>query len=250
MHPYFGDAMINVMLMLANWLQKNIKRQIPQCCHLCGLSLDSPHALSLCSACRLALQPTPRCQRCGLTTAIPTKQCGRCLKEPPWWQALYCIGDYRYPLTQYIHQLKYQRQFWLAKPLAQQLSTVITEPAPVLCAVPMHWRRYLWRGFNQSDQLAKQLAQHLQVQYWPHLFHRQRATAPQKGLHRKQRRHNLYGAFGFTTPIYALGSHVAIIDDVVTTGSTLKPLCQLLTKVGVTQIDVYCLCRTPEPSEP
>lgn len=241
--------MINVMLMLANWWQKNIKRQIPQCCDLCGLSLDSDSIMTLCTACQLALTPQPRCQRCGLTTLSPMRECGRCLKQPPPWHALYCIGDYRYPLDHYIHQLKYQRQFWLAQPLAQQLATTITEPAPLLCAVPMHWRRYLWRGFNQSDQLAQQLASELHVQYWPSLFHRRRATIPQKGLHKSQRRHNLAGAFHFTTPIHTLGSHVAIVDDVVTTGSTLKPLCHLLTAIGVTQIDIYCLCRTPEPRE-
>ncbi|MGO1295693.1 MAG: ComF family protein [Vibrio sp.] len=237
------------MTMLANWLQKNIKRQVPQCCHQCGLSLDCSTPLTLCSACQLALTPQPRCQRCGLTTVVPMRECGRCLTHPPPWHALYCIGDYRHPLNDYIHQLKYRRQFWLAQPLAQQLASVIAHPAPLVCAVPMHWQRYLWRGFNQSDRLADQLATQLHVQYWPSLFRRQRATIPQKGLHKTQRRHNLSGAFSFTTPIQELGSHVAIVDDVVTTGSTLKPLCHLLTGIGVTQIDIYCLCRTAESSE-
>nr|WP_075988041.1 phosphoribosyltransferase family protein [Vibrio fluvialis] len=233
--------------MLTNRLQKTMFSWLRPSCKLCDLPLESHSTQSLCGACLDWYAPTTRCARCGLPCETPTEQCGQCLTSPPPWHKLYCLGDYRFPLNQSVHQLKYQRQFWQARPLAGLLAPRIVSPAPLVTCVPLHWRRHAWRGFNQSDVLARQLAQQLGSQYQPRLFSRRLATPPQQGLNKAQRRRNLNQAFVLNSaPNHR---HIAIVDDVVTTGSTVRQLCNLLLDVGVESLDIYCICRTPEPGD-
>lgn len=233
--------------MLTNRFQKTMFSWLAPACQQCGLALHAPTKPRLCAACLAWYAPTPRCARCGLPCESATAQCGQCLSTPPPWHQLVCVGDYRFPLSHSVHQLKYQRQFWQARPLAALLAPRITTPAPLLTCVPLHWRRQLRRGFNQSDVLARQLAQHLGCEYDPQLFSRPHATVPQHGLDKAQRRRNLNRAFVLNH--VPCQQHVAIVDDVVTTGSTVRQLCNLLLEVGVKSLDIYCICRTPEPSD-
>ncbi|MZI94755.1 ComF family protein [Vibrio sp. CAIM 722] len=218
-------------------------------CHLCSLSLNNTHS-RYCDACLKHFSFGPRCQRCGLPTLEPTELCGECLASPPQWERLCCIGHYQYPLSQLIHQFKYRRQFWQAKPLAELLIPHISDPAPLITSVPLHWQRYVWRGFNQSDLLARALSHSLNIEYWPGLFIRTRATIQQQGLTRSERQSNLRNAFMINSAYPNHHSHVAIIDDVVTTGSTVEHLARMLYRLGVKRIDIYCLCRTPTTNEP
>lgn len=216
-------------------------------CTLCHLPLEQQAQHGTCHSCQAWYAPIPRCQRCGLPCLTITPQCGQCLRSPPPWQRLFCIGDYHFPLSHAIHQLKYQRQFWQARHLAARLAECIAEPAPLITCVPLHWRRQLQRGFNQSECIARPLAKHLGRQFDPHLFTRKRSTPAQQQLTKSQREKNLAGAFQRQS--IPLVNHVAIVDDVVTTGSTIRQLCDLLLEVGIERIDIYCLCRTPEPSD-
>jgi ComF family protein len=129
-------------------------------------------------------------------------------------------------------------------PLAALLAQHIPFPAPLLLPVPLHWRRYLYRGFNQSDLLAHHLSQALAVSYQTRLLQRIRSTPPQEGLHKNEREQNLRKAFMLRSRPPT--NHIAIADDVVTTGSSINQLCQLLLEVDLEYIDIYCLCRTPE----
>lgn len=229
-------------------IHDRLKKCLPSTCQLCGLTIGSSiHTDLWCRYCYQYFQATPRCQRCGVAMVNNVVQCGLCLTNPPRWNRLYCIGDYQPPISHYIHNLKYQRQFWYACNLADLLASRITEPAPLLTSVPLHWTRYLTRGFNQSHLLTKQLLTH-----WPHsredhrLFRRVRATRPQQGLNKSQRHTNLKHAFALNKNLNI--DHVAIVDDVVTTGATVEHLTDLLIDIGVKKIDIYCLCRTPELS--
>jgi ComF family protein len=175
------------------------------------------------------------------------QQCGDCLQTPPPWQRLYCIGNYDFPLSQYLHQIKYQRRFWLIAPLAALLANHISTPAPQFVYVPSRWRRQLNRGFNQSELLAYELTKHFPDSHLLYdAFRLKHGIATQQSLTRTQRIRNLKHAF--TLKEKTLSSHVAIIDDVVTTGSTVRHLSELLLEHGVKKIDIYCLCRTPDNS--
>lgn len=237
-------------------LLERIKYCLPRQCHLCRLTMTPQdthplHSLWCQDCTRRFIDTSARCQRCGLKTLSPVEQCGQCLSHPPKWDRLYCINDYKTPLKEYIQRLKYRRQFWLASELAQQLAATITEPCSELIPVPLHWRRQWSRGFNQSHDIAVQLARHWQkkgidCRVNHAVFQRIQATPQQKGLTKKERRRNTKHAFLLRKK--PLTQHVALIDDVVTTGSTLEPLCVLLRKSGVTHIDIYCLSRTPMPN--
>ncbi len=233
--------------MVSDWFKKAILNGLNPHCPLCGLSLGDQHAFGICHACQTWYPNKPRCLSCGLPTLVKVDQCGQCLTKPPLWQRLYCVGDYQFPLSNTVHQLKYQRQFWQAKPLARRLAECIETPAPLITSVPLHWKRQLYRGFNQSDLIARYLSQQIKSQYQADLFSRVIATKTQQSLSKKQRQKNLARAFRLNRKPST--THVGIVDDVVTTGSTIQHLCHLLLAVGIERIDIYCICRTPEPED-
>ena len=233
--------------MVSDWLQKSMHSWLHTQCPLCRLPLNNLARHGICHACQIWYQPIPRCQRCGLATVVSVEQCGQCLSTPPLWNHLYCVGDYQFPLSETIHQLKHHRHFWQAKPLASRLSERIPTPAPVITSVPLHWKRHLVRGFNQSDLIAKQISSELNIRYEAQLFSRIRHTQTQQFLTKAQRRQNLTNAFKLN--FIPETQHIAIVDDVVTTGSTVHHLCQLLLEVGIKRIDIYCICRTPDRKE-
>ncbi len=231
--------------MLTNKLRRTIANYSTPVCHLCGLPVENPPGETIwCHHCLAIFSPQPRCQQCGLETIIPVPKCGNCLSEPPIWDQLYCVGDYQPPLSNYIHKLKYSASPQYAFDLSYLLSQRIPDPAPLIISVPLHWRRQLQRGYNQSERLGIYLNYHLNNQslFDAKLFRRTKYTPPQQGLNKQQREKNLRHAFTFN--YLPLQTHIAIVDDVVTTGSTVKQLCQLLRNAGVEKIDIYCICRT------
>ncbi|RKQ39482.1 DNA utilization protein GntX [Enterobacter sp. R1(2018)] len=223
---------------------------IPGLCWLCRMPLACP-TWGLCSRCVLALPaPPPCCPRCGLPAAPGVSLCGRCLQEPPPWDRLLFVTDYRPPLTSLVHQLKFCAATALAPALARLLLLKVlmalragSVPKPeVIISVPLHSRRAWRRGFNQSALLAAPLARWLQCDFQQASVRRVRATTAQHQLSARLRRSNLRGAFRVEFPV--AGRHMVIVDDVVTTGSTVAEIARLLKKQGAATIQVWCLCRT------
>ncbi|MBN3574739.1 ComF family protein [Vibrio neptunius] len=232
--------------MLTDWIKKHTAYLLPSHCDLCQMIIESQATHPLfCCFCQQCFAPVARCRRCGLVTPESVDMCGECLVSPPLWTNLYCVGDYQPPLSSYVHRLKYQGQYWQAKTLALLLVPRIDTRPDLITFVPLHWRRYCYRGYNQSHHLACQIGRALAVPCKA-LFKKVRATDRQQGMNKKQRKENVRRAFCLNQSIKA--GHVAIIDDVLTTGSTVHQLCQLLLDAGVKTIDIYCICRTPEPS--
>lgn len=220
---------------------RSILRALPLRCQLCHHRLEQ-RQYPWCETCSQSFPTSPRCMQCGLSTPYTMETCGRCLNTPPAWDNLVCLGDYTFPYDTLLHKFKYQGHYWLAAPLARLLAESIDEPAPCLIPVPMHWRRRWVRGFNHSTVLANALASQLERPCLDNALIRTRATQQQQGLSRKARLSNLKDAFNIHGD---LPSHVALVDDVVTTGATLTELCRLLKAHGVIKIDIYALCRTP-----
>ncbi|MGF1699841.1 ComF family protein [Photobacterium makurazakiensis] len=213
----------------------------PPYCQLCRLPIPNGGKL-WCHHCRQRFQQTPYCQRCGSNTLTMTPHCGRCLTKPPPWQHFVRLGEYQFPLRTLVHQLKFERKFWLAQPLGHLLAAQIQTPAPVVIPVPLHPLRRLYRSFNQSTLLADAIAEKTHSNCLPQAIRRKLYTQPQHQLSRQQRQRNLHGAFILKEQ--SLPNHVAIVDDVVTTGSTVAAIATLLQQNGVEQIDIYCLCFT------
>ncbi|PUB50762.1 gluconate periplasmic binding protein with phosphoribosyltransferase domain, GNT I system [Enterobacter sp. OLF] len=213
-----------------------------------------PLALSawgVCSVCTRSLERRiTTCPQCGLPAANRYLPCGRCLKKPPPWSALVAVDDYVRPLSRLIHALKFSGQSSLALPLARLLLLAVlqarrTRALPkidMVVNVPLYRRRHWRRGYNQSDLLCRPLARWLGCRYTASALTRVHATAVQHQLNARLRKRNLKNAFRLELAVNGL--HIAIVDDVVTTGSTVAELSRLLLQSGAASVQVWCLCRT------
>lgn len=216
-------------------------------CWLCKMPLRIP-AWGICSRCSTTLfSKMCVCPQCGLPAATTRLPCGRCLQKPPPWQRLVAISDYLPPLSQMIHHFKFNGKAELAPALSRLLLLAIRQhnglPAPEqLISVPLWQRRHWRRGYNQSELLCQALAKWLSTDYQPQAITRIRPTATQHQLSARLRKHNLINAFRLELPVE--GRHMVVVDDVVTTGSTVAEICRLLLRNGAASVQVWCLCRT------
>lgn len=160
------------------------------------------------------------------------------------------VSDYTPPLSLLVHQLKFTRRSEIAAALARLLlqevlmarrSTGLQLPDRIV-SVPLWSRRHWRRGFNQSDLLCQPLARWLGYAWDSQTITRVRATATQHHLSARLRKRNLKNAFRLELPVQGL--HMVIVDDVVTTGSTVAEIAQLLLRNGAATVQVWCLCRT------
>ncbi|NCG52827.1 DNA utilization protein GntX [Serratia fonticola] len=205
----------------------------------------------ICSYCLRTLPAKPCCcPVCGLPSGDPHQPCGRCLQKAPPWQALVFVSDYRPPISTLVKNFKFQQTPALAPTLARLIllhwlqahrEQHLNRPEVIL-AVPLQDKRCWRRGYNQSELLALPLARWLGCEYRPGALRRIRATAPQQQLIARLRRRNLRGAFRCDKSL--AGKHVALLDDVVTTGSTMAEIATLLQKQGVASLQIWCVCRT------
>ncbi|MCU5771876.1 DNA utilization protein GntX [Erwiniaceae bacterium BAC15a-03b] len=223
---------------------------MPGCCWLC-LMPTALHQQGICSLCYRQLPASPSsCPRCGLPAASGDVDCGRCLLRPPPWQALVAVTNYQPPLSLLVRQFKFQQITALSVMLArlillswlqQRRTRQLVRPEIVL-AVPLHQRRAWRRGFNQADLLARKLAYWIGSDYSAQGLRRVRAADLQHQLSARARRKNLRGAFKLE--IAVAGRHIAVVDDVVTTGSTVAEISRLLQAAGAASVQICCLCRT------
>lgn len=202
-----------------------------------------------CSQCRKQLKISSYCSRCGMSLSEHRNGCGYCLRNEPKWQQLVRIGEYKAPLSHWIHRFKFQQQYWLDQALARQLLLAIKQAQreqglilpEVIMPVPLFWKRYWQRGFNQATLLSEWLAKWLKIPLDTESLIRHRATLSQRELTANERKRNLRKAFNY----HALKNYkrIAIVDDVVTTGSTLNAICIELLKADVKEIQVWTLAR-------
>ncbi|TNH04077.1 amidophosphoribosyltransferase [Testudinibacter sp. TR-2022] len=233
-------------------LKTSIEAWLDASCVCCQQQLAiAQHGI--CSRCRREIKRFAYCGSCGTELAFDTLHCGKCLTDPPPWQRLVTISHFQPPLSDLIHTFKFHRQFQLDRTLARLLLLAVKQaqrahdlPLPeVLLPVPLHPLRQWQRGYNQATLLARWLSHWLQIPCDDRLLQRIRYTRAQRALSGKQRRNNLKKAFAINPKISEIHYRsVAIIDDVITTGATMAELCRLLQKCGITQIQVWCLCRT------
>ncbi|HHQ6566386.1 TPA: DNA utilization protein GntX [Serratia fonticola] len=205
----------------------------------------------ICSYCLRTLPAKPCCcPVCGLPSGDPHQPCGRCLQKALPWQALVFVADYRPPISTLVKNFKFQQTPALAPTLARLIllhwlqahrEQHLNRPEVIL-AVPLQDKRCWRRGYNQSELLALPLTRWLGCEYRPAALRRIRATAPQQKLIARLRRRNLRGAFRCDENL--AGKHVALLDDVVTTGSTMAEIATLLQKQGVASLQIWCVCRT------
>jgi ComF family protein len=170
--------------------------------------------------------------------------CADCLKSPPPLTHSEIPFGYQAPLDQLIMAFKFGRQLHMAPLLAglmQEARGYVADSKPdCLLPVPLHPRRLRERGFNQALELARHLSSHSGIPIAANLALRQRHTATQSLLKGPARRRNMRDAFVINgTP----PPHVMLVDDVVTTGSTVNELARCLLGAGARRVDVWACAR-------
>ena len=201
---------------------------------------------SLCLPCKQSLPWVESlCPGCGRSS--PKNQlCALCQKAPCHWDRAHAPLLYLPPLAGMVLQLKFSRQFHYARTLANLFIETLPEgPLPdLILPVPLHPWRLLRRGYNQSTELAKILSERLGIAYSPYCLKRIKYTPPQSESKKSARKSNMKDAFALKRPIKA--QHIALVDDVLTTGETLSALCQTIRRVHPDiKIDIWTVAQTP-----
>ena len=224
--------------------------RLPSICVLCNQFNQGSN--SICNYC-IDLLPTlgPSCTHC----AQPLFQedyliCGHCIKNPPYFDRALVKYPFEEPLRTLLHRFKYHNALYLGSFLSQLILNAwnagINKPQSssqpqCLIPVPMHPKKLKLRGFNQSVLLAQFLAKKLKIPYDFRSCEKIVNTKAQASLDGEQRQKNLKGAFRIDPLPY---EHIAIVDDLLTTGSTANELARTLKNSGVKQVDIWCCART------
>ena len=229
-------------------LKKIANPFIVQHCLLCDFTAENKQLI--CTDCFSTLPRHPfSCDRCGLTiTETPFKtHCGHCMKNPPPFDHTVALFDYVVPIPTLIWKLKFHGDLSIAQFFGQcwinlidQFYTRNTLPDFIL-PVPLHHKRLKERGFNQALEIAKPIGKHFKIPINTRICIRIKNTQAQSSLPANKRKNNMNNAFGLS---YATDAkHVAILDDVMTTGNTASEISALLKIAGVERIDVWCCAR-------
>lgn len=231
--------MVNIRLKnIQDWL-------FPGNCRLC--SARTPAGQPLCAGCAAALpRITSACPRCAAPlAAASTTACGTCQQQRLHFDATQALFHYQPPVDRLIQHLKYHRQLSLARVLGRLLTEHLrtgTIPWPdMLVPVPLHRTRLRERGYNQSLELARVIAQQLGLPLATRAVRRVRATSSQTTLTSGERRRNVRNAFH--TMVNFSGKRVAIIDDVMTSGHTVNALAKCLRRAGAIGVVVWVVAR-------
>lgn len=215
----------------------------PGACHACGTATAGPAALCDDCSSRLKRVPTP-CAACGEPDPTASSICARCRLNPPRWQNLVAPFQYRGLVRRYLLQLKFNDALYLSRTLCEQalpaFATTTVKPE-VLIPVPLHRTRLLERGYNQAEEIARVWSSLLGIPLDRRALSRQKATLSQSGLSAAKRRDNLRNAFAYRPRQNY--RHVAVIDDIITTGATVDEITRLLHRRGVEYVEVWALAR-------
>lgn len=214
------------------------ERALPQICFLCGDSALE----TVCEPCanglpRLGVEVCPRCQ----LPAANAEVCGRCMKKPPVWQQLVAQWQYRFPIDAALVSAKYHHAFAIYRWAAVQRREWPFPASAALVPVPLAELRLQERGYNQAQLIAKELAKKFALHVDADAVIRIRETDVQQRLNWIERRHNVRHAFVATRSF--AGESVVLVDDVLTTGSTLNELARAVYEAGAARVDAYVLAR-------
>lgn len=257
------------MMIRAGWAVGAIRRQLekagavnkwpriiqdwlyPPTCLLCGD--PGQDGFDLCRPCAAALPYIDiACPRCAQPLSAPVPLlCGACQKKPPAYERTFALFEYdgRGPAGHLVKSLKFGARYPVARLLGALLAERLrgrSDPPEAIIPVPLHESRYRKRGFNQAIEIARTVSRRLDIPLDLTACRRVRATAAQARLPARERRRNLRKAFA-ARPGLAY-RHVAILDDVVTTGTTVNEVARTLRRAGVEKIEVWACARTGHSS--
>lgn len=232
------------------WLEAAQQLLYPNRCLLCAAATGA--SLPLCQHCRADLpQNTDTCAQCALPLQGTAGQtlCGRCQQRPPYFNQAIAPFQYLSPIDHLLGRFKHHGSLTHGRLLAQLLGEAIERLGParpqILLPTPIHPMRLRVRGFSQTLELTRHLSKKLAIPWDDRLLTKQRHTPTQQGLDRRARRRNVRGSFHCNTGLP--WRHVALVDDVITTGTTADEMARVLKQAGVVEVSVWAVARTPDP---
>lgn len=223
---------------IQNWLY-------PPTCLLCGDPGERER--DLCEACAASLPHIlTACPRCAMPLELSKPQlCGQCQGNPPSFDAAHAALHYEEPVRHLVVSLKFGARYPSARLLGALLADSLENRASAypeaIIPVPLHASRYRKRGFNQSIEIARVVSQRLNIPLDLKACRRIRATTAQSSLTARARRKNLHQAFACQSALPY--RHVAILDDVLTTGTTANEVAKTLRQAGVEMVEVWACAR-------
>lgn len=234
------------------WGAAILDRLLPRQCLMCGCVSG---AQNLCSACAAEM---PRighaCRQCALPLAHEAdRYCGRCLGKPPPWDDASAALAYGFPVDQLVLRFKFRRSLSCGQVLARELALAVRNSGLALphciVPVPLHRWRHFARAYNQADFLARRVGRTLALPVHNGIIQRRRRTRAHSGLNAAARKKNIRNAFRCRIPPGRREDfrHVALLDDVMTTGATLAECTRTLKKAGVGRVSVWVAARALEP---
>ncbi len=167
--------------------------------------------------------------------------CGQCMINYPRFKKAICFGPYEDPLREAIHVMKFGGVKRLARPLGLLLASLSLPEADIIIPVPSGLKGLRLRGFNQCYYVSKELAQATGLPLESRLLYKIKDTPPQVGLSATARRINLRGAFGMRARLS--GERVLLVDDVITTGTTMNECTKTLRRGGAGEVIAVSLAR-------
>ncbi len=234
----------------------HIKRFLPSSeCPLCLAEIEYTQRINrfICHFCHQRLPILGQsCQICAMPIAQNQAICGRCLQNTPAFSQTVAAFHYESPVSDFIASLKYSARFHSLALLCDYLSNAIKQTygftsghpklafPEILLPVPLHTKKLKQRGFNQATEITKYLSKSLSLPYSNRHIERIKDTPPQADLDAAARRKNLKDAFRVMAP---LPGHCAVVDDVMTTGSSANEIATCLLKAGARRVDIWCVAR-------
>jgi ComF family protein len=222
--------------------QQLINFLLPVSCGLCNA--PTHRRLPLCRPCQNELPVIiEACPVCALpvTTA---QRCGKCQQHQPAYNQVHALFLYQEPVNFLIQQFKFNRKLeygrLFSKLMAEKIATLAEQP-DLFIPVPLHSSRLRKRGYNQAWELTKHLFRLTNIPIDHRACSRVTKTPLQTGLKASERRRNLKQAFAVTTDVKDL--HICIVDDVMTTGSTLEAISTTLKKAGAARVSGMVVAR-------
>ena len=200
---------------------------------------------SLCDGCQSLLQaPINPCRSCAKPLSQANSLCGECRSEPPPFVHTLCATIYQPPVSSWVQQLKFGDRLDRARVMAESLLPVLqTVPSQVpIIPLPLHRQRLLSRGFNQAHEIARVVSKAQHRPLFDRHLQRIKHTAMQAELTEKQRAANVRAAFAVVKPIHE--QTVMLLDDVMTTGQTLRAAAGCLKKAGVPAVIAVVFARS------
>lgn len=227
---------------------------VPCFCPECGAAVKELNRISICDECWSGVRPMrpPYCLRCGRSVEGPEELvldgCRRCEDEEHAADGIYVAARYEGPLRTAIRGWKFARRFEFTKEFARMMMERLERGSPsdfdAVVPVPLHWTRYLGRGYNQTALLAELISLNLGVPMVPGMLRKKWAPWPQSSLEDEERRRKGPAGRIAIAPFRKVeGLNILLVDDVITTGTTVNACVQALKSGGAREVRALVLAR-------